>query len=1298
MPYTRLQITKKPPIHLLHQLDIMPRGRTRRATTRRTKADKEKDEAESTTTTPAGSANNSDDDDEQQQQQQQRQQQPENSKKTNAATTKAAPATRRSRRARKPTSKVVGSPGGRKNAAASANSNKRGAPKKKDDEDGSNEEDDDDAGSEGEDDNKDQVDDDDDEEEEETERSGKDDLEEDDTSSKKKEANDDESDDEEDGSSKKGGAEDEGDDDDDSADDDKPIASLAKGGRRAAAVAAKSKKGTRATKAAAAKPGTGRRATRRSSRTLSEGDDESDHKTAAKNKKTPITRRRKRGISAKSSEDESQASSSKGKRARTTRKTRGQSKNESDNDSDSDDDDDVDDENGVSSDNDEKGDDAMSVEAGDDAVGAKGSGKANDNDSADDQESDDYGAEDEKAATTGRRTRGRQQKKGKPAAAAATDKQTGKSKQQRGNQAAGKTKEQQKEAEKPVTRKKRTRGAAKKQQDSSSDEGESSPEEDGDSNNEKADDSNKTTNKTGKGNGKDSDSRADESEDVDEDNKNSESESEHSKTSGRKASSDRKHLNNRSQIQSSSDADEAMSTTEEATKDATGKSQQKATVSLEDESKDPIGRAEPEEKNQQNDPPEKEEVIEIDEEDDDDKTDKSSKAEKDSIKVGEQDVIDDNKSANTASDKVKDDAEVTVVSGSNKKIKQDPPEENGDSGDASEIPEPMETADVSDKQNAKPEGKTGVDVEEVEMEEAPKEEHMLPTGLGNGEVADKTDQGGKARPSPGNAGSSKTERQTSITDAPTTSANFGKGEVKEGDSSDVVEQPEERPLSKEEVKDKTEIARGEDAPEKSSAAPPKTQQLVETHKTDSTREEQGSSADVRKANEKEKSESTKDEPTTPENQAKVTKESLSVGKASAAARAEAITDDNISLKEKVSTEALGEDEVETTPVNGASGNVSAKVSQGIQSNGVLPSDAPKDSAAPDDHAEAAFTEQNAGESGVHDGDTEAIIQSEAREEPDALELASNQTDPTPKSPLADDAAIDTANEKAALEPPVKQSLPEDKPELMPVQAESVGDKPNVVVTSGNEVAGGKTIVVEEKAPGNAATSSKGMSFEPSTPSTTPPQPPVVMQVGDSATKDTIDQSIVLAASDGPDKLAEEDEGSAMEVDAIDDTQVKRSLESNIEDVGPDNAEASPPVKRARVLSDAEASPSLSEFKSHDTSVPEEPEEPPEPPEPIEEVHVKRCDLDKIKAMLFSAGSLVHRGRGFEKMFSEYWGAISLIVVGDQDAKIIAKLRKVVKSFLKTKRLRKLHNALILGKFGKLFVRVEPSWYNILDES
>ena len=76
---------------------------------------------------------------------------------------------------------------------------------------------------------------------------------------------------------------------------------------------------------------------------------------------------------------------------------------------------------------------------------------------------------------------------------------------------------------------------------------------------------------------------------------------------------------------------------------------------------------------------------------------------------------------------------------------------------------------------------------------------------------------------------------------------------------------------------------------------------------------------------------------------------------------------------------------------------------------------------------------------------------------------------------------------------------------------------------------------------------------------------------------------------------------------------------------------------------------------------------------------KRCNLDNIKMMLFSTGSQAHRGRGFEKIFSEYWDALSQIVAGNPSDSDLTRLRGVVKSFLRTKKLKKLHNRLVMGK-------------------
>lgn len=75
----------------------------------------------------------------------------------------------------------------------------------------------------------------------------------------------------------------------------------------------------------------------------------------------------------------------------------------------------------------------------------------------------------------------------------------------------------------------------------------------------------------------------------------------------------------------------------------------------------------------------------------------------------------------------------------------------------------------------------------------------------------------------------------------------------------------------------------------------------------------------------------------------------------------------------------------------------------------------------------------------------------------------------------------------------------------------------------------------------------------------------------------------------------------------------------------------------------------------------------------------RVSLDRIKVLLFSEGSLVHRERGYQRTFAQYWDALSLRLEGQLSVDNANKCRTVLASFLKTRKLRKLHNKLIMGK-------------------
>jgi hypothetical protein len=85
---------------------------------------------------------------------------------------------------------------------------------------------------------------------------------------------------------------------------------------------------------------------------------------------------------------------------------------------------------------------------------------------------------------------------------------------------------------------------------------------------------------------------------------------------------------------------------------------------------------------------------------------------------------------------------------------------------------------------------------------------------------------------------------------------------------------------------------------------------------------------------------------------------------------------------------------------------------------------------------------------------------------------------------------------------------------------------------------------------------------------------------------------------------------------------------------------------------------------------------PKPRKPPQVVRSPRVDLDRIKLLLYSAGFRVHGGQRYDKLFSNYWDAISASLEGPLPDSMS---RQVITSFLKTRALRKLHNKLIMGK-------------------
>lgn len=78
---------------------------------------------------------------------------------------------------------------------------------------------------------------------------------------------------------------------------------------------------------------------------------------------------------------------------------------------------------------------------------------------------------------------------------------------------------------------------------------------------------------------------------------------------------------------------------------------------------------------------------------------------------------------------------------------------------------------------------------------------------------------------------------------------------------------------------------------------------------------------------------------------------------------------------------------------------------------------------------------------------------------------------------------------------------------------------------------------------------------------------------------------------------------------------------------------------------------------------------------------KKISLERVRLALFSLGCEVHGRRGFERVFSQYWSSFSIVLHGaGLLASTLRQHRAIVDSFLKTRKLRKLHNKLVIGMF------------------
>eukprot|EP00537_Pseudo-nitzschia_pungens_P015866 CAMPEP_0172409548 /NCGR_PEP_ID=MMETSP1061-20121228/76423_1 /TAXON_ID=37318 /ORGANISM="Pseudo-nitzschia pungens, Strain cf. pungens" /LENGTH=3152 /DNA_ID=CAMNT_0013145703 /DNA_START=288 /DNA_END=9746 /DNA_ORIENTATION=+ len=74
----------------------------------------------------------------------------------------------------------------------------------------------------------------------------------------------------------------------------------------------------------------------------------------------------------------------------------------------------------------------------------------------------------------------------------------------------------------------------------------------------------------------------------------------------------------------------------------------------------------------------------------------------------------------------------------------------------------------------------------------------------------------------------------------------------------------------------------------------------------------------------------------------------------------------------------------------------------------------------------------------------------------------------------------------------------------------------------------------------------------------------------------------------------------------------------------------------------------------------------------------QCKVNRVKMLLYTTGSQVHRGKGFERIFAMYWDAICLRLSSPLSINASKRCDDAISEFLKSRRLRKIHNKLIMN--------------------
>jgi hypothetical protein len=80
--------------------------------------------------------------------------------------------------------------------------------------------------------------------------------------------------------------------------------------------------------------------------------------------------------------------------------------------------------------------------------------------------------------------------------------------------------------------------------------------------------------------------------------------------------------------------------------------------------------------------------------------------------------------------------------------------------------------------------------------------------------------------------------------------------------------------------------------------------------------------------------------------------------------------------------------------------------------------------------------------------------------------------------------------------------------------------------------------------------------------------------------------------------------------------------------------------------------------------------------------VPKLNISKLKIQMYTAAVRGHRGKGVEKLFARYWSNLYCCINHKQmrGSRVWHEVRQEINAFLTTKKLRRLHNAFLLGMY------------------